>query len=68
MKKYIISQLTTMGGRRYLRRAVPIVWSQYECNALPLSDSASAGFIKFLKEVNPRGIYERMVYHPPKLP
>lgn len=68
MDRYVISYIANCGRRYYLRRAVPIEWSDYECFALPMSDFLSKNVLAFLKGFHHNGVFERKKYHPPKLP
>lgn len=66
--RYIISRINSNGRRQFLRRVIPAWWSDYECNALPMSDNLSMRVLAFHRNLNPHGVFERQVYRPPKLP
>lgn len=68
MKWYIISRLSSSGRRQYIKSLLPSVWSNYECDAVPLSESAAKAAQLFLQSINPYCPIEVKEYHPPKLP
>ena len=68
MKKYIISRIAKNGRRQYIKRLLPSVWSNYECDAMPFSERASKSAQRFLQGINPYCPIEIKEYHPPKLP
>ena len=68
MKKYIISRIAKNGRRQYLKRVLPRLWSDYECQALPLSEKLAASALAVLKSWEPNCPFEKIQYHPPKLP
>lgn len=68
MKKYIISRLSSSGQRQYLKRVTPSVWSNYECDAISLSEIRAKLVQRFLLGLSFHCPIEVKEYHPPKLP
>lgn len=68
MNRYIVSRISASGKRQWLKRALPSVWVDYECLAVPFSGAVSEKLLAFQKRINPHGVYERQIYRPPKLP
>ena len=68
MDKFVISRLNKRGVRQYLGRVLPLRWSNYECDAKPLTSGLADSAIQFCRKLEPFCVLEKRKYRPPKLP